>query len=55
MSKKRVTVKNEQEFSKYLSYILRHKPEDIGLKLEDNGWINIKDLILAINNNDSNK
>lgn len=31
--------------SKFLSYILRHKPEAIGLMLDDNGWANIDELI----------
>lgn len=31
--------------SKYLSKILRHSPESIGLKLEDDGWLNISDLL----------
>jgi len=33
--------------SKFLSYILRHQPEAIGLKLDSEGWVNIDDLILA--------
>ncbi len=31
--------------SKYLSLLLRHKPETIGLKLDENGWANIQDLL----------
>lgn len=37
--------KTHKEVSKYLSYILRHKPEAIGLKLDVNGWANIDELI----------
>jgi len=33
------------QISKYLSYILRHKPESIGLVLDNNGWANIDELI----------
>lgn len=29
---------NNIEISKYLSYILRHKPETINLKLDKEGW-----------------
>jgi len=31
--------------SKFLSYILRHKPDTIGIELDDYGWANVKDLI----------
>lgn len=36
---------NEKEISQYLSYILRHKPEEIGLELDSEGWGNIAELI----------
>ena len=55
MSRQQVTRKNEQEFSKFLSFILRHHPEEIGLSLEENGWINTSELIDAINNHESSK
>lgn len=44
-----VTSKNKREFSQYLSYILRHKPGDIGLELVDGGWVLTDELIKAIN------
>jgi putative RNA 2'-phosphotransferase len=31
--------------SKFLSLVLRHKPETIGLALDENGWANTRDLI----------
>lgn len=31
--------------SKFLSYVLRHKPDAIGLTLDPEGWANIEDLI----------
>ena len=31
--------------SKFLSLILRHKPEEIGLKLDENGWADVNELI----------
>lgn len=37
--------------SKNISYILRHKPESVGLALEDEGWVQVNDLISAINSN----
>lgn len=34
---------------KFLSLILRHKPETIGLKLDENGWANVDELIKKMN------
>lgn len=31
--------------SKYLSYVLRHRPDEIGLNLDSSGWVETKDLI----------
>lgn len=31
--------------SKFLSYILRHHPESIGLQLDNNGWAQVSELI----------
>lgn len=39
---------NEQPIkgtSKFLSLVLRHKPETIGLQLDENGWANVEELI----------
>ncbi len=36
---------NHTEVSKFLSYVLRHKPEAIGLTLDTEGWANIDALI----------
>ncbi|MFX4954922.1 RNA 2'-phosphotransferase [Acinetobacter baumannii] len=36
---------NEKAISQYLSFILRHKPEEIGLTLDLEGWANIEELI----------
>lgn len=37
------------KLSKYLSLILRHKPETIGLELNKNGWAYTADLLQKIN------
>lgn len=38
--------KNEDtRISKFLSLVLRHKPEEIGLELNDEGWARVEDLI----------
>lgn len=34
--------------SKYMSLILRHKPEVIGIELDEHGWANVDDLICGI-------
>lgn len=34
--------------SKYISLILRHKPEVIGIKLDEHGWANVTELIDGI-------
>lgn len=36
---------NTTKISKYLSYILRHNPHEIGLKLNKQGWGSIQELI----------
>lgn len=34
--------------SKRLSFILRHKPESVGLSLADGGWVGVDDLLRAM-------
>ena len=36
---------NHKETSKYISLILRHKPEVIGISLDEHGWANVDELI----------
>ena len=36
---------SEKEISRYLSFILRHKPEEINLELNSEGWGDISELI----------
>lgn len=38
--------KKEIKLSKFISLLLRHKPETIGLYLDENGWANVGELIL---------
>lgn len=35
--------------SKFLSLILRHEPERVGLKLDEAGWTGVDDLLQAVN------
>ena len=39
---------NLKDTSKYLSLILRHKPETIGITLDEHGWANVDELIAGI-------
>ena len=41
---------NDKNFSKFLSLILRHKPETVGIKLDENGWANVDELLRGISN-----
>ena len=40
--------KKEKELSKFLSLILRHKPETIGISLDEHGWADVRELIEGI-------
>jgi putative RNA 2'-phosphotransferase len=40
-----MTEQEAKKLSKYLSYILRHHPETIGLELDSEGWANVGDLL----------
>lgn len=37
-----------KDVSKYMSLILRHKPEAIGISLDEHGWANVDELISGI-------
>ena len=34
--------------SKYISLILRHKPEAIGITLDEHGWANVDELLAGV-------
>ena len=40
---------SDRSTSKYISLILRHKPEVIGISLDEHGWAVVKDLISGVN------
>lgn len=44
----RVTNSDLTKISKYISLILRHKPEVIGIQLDANGWANVEALLAGI-------
>lgn len=37
------------DVSKYIALILRHKPETIGITLDEHGWANVDELVQGIN------
>ena len=42
---------DEQEakrISKFLSYVLRHRPDEIGIQLDDSGWVEVDTLLDAM-------
>ncbi len=41
--------RSQIKLSKFLSLILRHRPERIGIQLDSAGWANIDELIAAVN------
>lgn len=44
-----VMKKELKQLSKFISLVLRHKPEEIGLELDANGWADTDELIRKIN------
>ena len=48
-SNRKRTSKDLENTSKFLSYVLRHKPESIGITLDSNGWVGIDVLIRQAN------
>ena len=39
---------NLKDTSKFISLILRHKPETIGITLDEHGWANVDELIEGV-------
>ena len=44
-----MTEKENTRLSRFLSLVLRHKPESIGIHLDSNGWTNVEILIARTN------
>jgi putative RNA 2'-phosphotransferase len=38
----------DKRTSRFLSLVLRHKPEKIGLELDENGWANVGDILRGL-------
>lgn len=39
----------KKDVSIYLSFLLRHHPEDIGLEMDESGWVSVEQLLSGIN------
>jgi putative RNA 2'-phosphotransferase len=46
-----ISEKENKRISKFLSFVLRHQPEFIGLNLDENGWADVNDLLNKMNSN----
>lgn len=44
-----MTNKEQNNLSKYIALILRHRPDVIGITLDEHGWANVSDLLNGIN------
>lgn len=40
-----------EKHSRFLSFILRHKPEEIGITLDSAGWVSVSELLEAVSKN----
>lgn len=38
-------IEDDLKVSKFLSYVLRHKPEEVGISLDSNGWVSVDELL----------
>jgi putative RNA 2'-phosphotransferase len=46
-----MTEQETTKASKFLSLILRHEPERVGLKLDEAGWTDVEELLRVVNRN----
>jgi putative RNA 2'-phosphotransferase len=47
--KEKIKMANNQKLSVFLSLLLRHKPEEVGLEMDRHGWVSVNQLIANIN------
>lgn len=47
--KRGIAMGNLIKISRFISLILRHKPETIGITLDEHGWANVEELIAGVN------
>jgi putative RNA 2'-phosphotransferase len=46
-----INEKHAKRISKFLSLVLRHAPDKIGLKLDSAGWVSVEELVRKMNSN----
>ena len=44
-------MKNLQTISRFLSLVLRHKPHELGIVLDQNGWADVPELLQKMQQN----
>lgn len=49
LSNKEEVMSKKDDLSIYLSYLLRHHPEDIGLEMDKHGWVSVEQVLVGIN------
>jgi putative RNA 2'-phosphotransferase len=37
-----------KKISKSMSYVLRHRPDTVGIELQENGWVHVDELLRAV-------
>lgn len=40
---------NMDQLSIFISRILRHRPQDVNIELDEHGWANVEELLAGIN------
>lgn len=46
--------KDHKKISKFISYVLRHHPEELGIELDENGWAPVDTMIQKMNEREFN-
>lgn len=44
-------MRTDEQMSKFLSFVLRHNPQSIGIELDTEGWVDVQHLLFACENN----
>lgn len=49
-----MTEQEKRNISKFMSLVLRHKPQEIGLELDENGWVSVLEFLDKMNSKGNN-
>lgn len=47
-----IAAKEAARISKFLSLVLRHQPETLGIQLDESGWTDVRELLSRLNANE---